>query len=296
MSAQNYYARRRQRRRREVEAGLVLELVQAQRREQPRLGGRKLYYLIRPELRAAGVKLGRDRFFAELGRLDLLVEKKRSCWPKTTNHDPNLPVFRNLIRRRKLNGPHQVWVADITYIRSRESFLYLSLITDLWSRKIVGWHLGQTLASGDAQQALAMALRHLPPGQRPIHHSDRGCQYAAHGYVTVARRAGLRLSMTEQNHSAENAVAERVNGILKHEYGLDREFADEREARQTTRQAIELYNRRRPHSSLGMLTPAQKHAGGKNATACPRSVTARYARLHCARASSTQTREWRMNG
>lgn len=261
MSPQNYYARRRVRRQQEVDVQLALELVRAQRQQQPRLGGRKLYHLIGPELKAAGVKMGRDRFFKELGKAGLLVEKRRSAWPKTTNFDPNLPVFGNLIKRRKVSGPNQVWVADITYIRTREAFLYLGLITDQWSRKIVGWHLGQTLETKHALKALAMALRSLKPGQRPIHHSDRGCQYASHAYVKCVRAAGLRMSMTETHHSAENALAERVNGILKQEYYLDSEFADPRQARRATYGAIGSYNTRRPHSALGYATPQQRYTG-----------------------------------
>ncbi|HWH70380.1 MAG TPA: IS3 family transposase [Candidatus Sulfotelmatobacter sp.] len=261
MSPQNYYARRTARRQQKVDVQLALELVRAERQQQPRLGGRKLYHLIAPELRAAGVKLGRDRFFKELGKAGLLVERRRSEWPKTTNFDPNLPVFRNLIKRRKLTGPNQVWVADITYIRTEEAFLYLGLITDKWSRKIVGRHLGESLETTQVLKALAMALKSLRPGERPIHHSDRGCQYASHAYVKSARAAGLSLSMTETHHSAENALAERVNGILKQEYYLDSEFADQRDARQATHRAIGLYNTRRPHSALGYATPEQRHTG-----------------------------------
>lgn len=240
---------------------LALELVRAQRQQQPRLGGRKLYYLIGPELKAAGVKMGRERFFKELGKAGLLVERRRSEWPKTTRYDPNLPVFRNLLKRRKASGPNQVWVADITYIRTREAFLYLGLITDQWSRKIVGRHLGRTLETKQVTKALAMALKSLKPGQRPIHHSDRGCQYASHAYIKCVRAAGLRMSMTETHHSAENALAERVNGILKQEYYLDGEFADPGRARQATYGAIGLYNTRRPHSALGYATPEQRHTG-----------------------------------
>ncbi len=261
MSPQNYYARRRTRRQRQVDVQLALELVRAQRQHQPRLGGRKLYHLLGPELKAAGVKVGRDRFFKELGKAGLLVEKRRSQWPRTTHFDPNLPVFRNLIKRRKLSGPNQVWVADITYIRTREAFLYLGLITDHWSRKIVGRHLGQSLETKHVLKALAMALKSLKPGQRPIHHSDRGCQYASHAYVNCVRAAGLRMSMTETHHSAENALAERVNGILKQEYYLDEEFADRRQARQATYGAIGSYNTRRPHSALDYATPEQRHTG-----------------------------------
>ena len=117
-------------------------------------------------------------------------------------------------------GPNQVWVADITYIRTQEAFLYLGLITDQWSRKIVGYHLGQTLETASVLKALRMALKGLAGPERPIHHSDRGCQYASHAYVRAVRRVGLTMSMTEQNHSAANALAERVNGILKQEYWL----------------------------------------------------------------------------
>lgn len=264
MTPQNYYARRRAWSRQEVDQALVLELVRAERRQQPRLGVRKLYHLIQPELKAAGVKLGRDRLFAQLSQAGLLVERKRAEWPKTTNFDANLPVFKNLIRRRKLSGPNQVWVADITYIRTREAFLYLGLITDRWSRKIVGFHLGETLETKDALKALGMALKGLRGKEQPIHHSDRGCQYASHAYVSRAQQAGLTMSMTETNHSAENAVAERVNGILKQEYWLDRNFATRPEARQATAEGVHLYNTRRPHTALGFKTPAMMHGEGTN--------------------------------
>ena len=264
MTPQNYYARRSWRRRREIEVDLVLALVKAEREQQPRLGGRKLYFLIAPELEAAGVKLGRDRLFVELGKVGLLVERKPSEWPKTTHFDPNLPVFKNLIKRRKVTGPNQVWVADITYIRTAEAFMYLALITDRWSRKIVGYHLGESLATAQVLKALAMALKGLKGGERPIHHSDRGCQYASHAYVAGVRKAGLRLSMTEKNHSAENALAERVNGILKQEYWLDANFAGRQEARQATSHGIRMYNTRRPHTALQFATPEQVHNAGKN--------------------------------
>jgi putative transposase len=262
MSAQNYYARRRARSRREVDLGLVFALVRAEREQQPRLGVRKLYHLIEPELRAAGVKLGRDRLFAELGKAGWLVERKPSAWPKTTRVDPNLPVFKNLIKRYTATGPNQVWVADITYIRTQEAFMYLGLITDRWSRKIVGYHLGETLETEQVLPALTMALKGLRGKARPIHHSDQGCQYASHLYVQAVQKAGLAMSMTEQNHSAENAVAERINGILKQEYWLDADFENRRQARQATVRGIYLYNTRRPHTALGFATPEQTHHTG----------------------------------
>jgi transposase InsO family protein len=264
MSPQNYYSRRRQRHRQEVDLGLVVVLVAAERERQPRLGVRKLYHLIGPELAAAGVKMGRDRLFEELGRKGLLVEKKRSEWPQTTRFDPNLPVFRNRIKGRRLTGPNQVWVADITYIRTAEGFMFLGLLTDKWSRKIVGFHLGETLGTGEVIRALAMALKGLRPGERPIHHSDRGCQYASHAYVRQVKAAGLTMSMTEKNHSAENALAERVNGILKQEYWLDVNFGTRREARKATAHGVDMYNNRRPHTALGMRTPEMMHRSRPN--------------------------------
>jgi len=264
MTPQNYYARRTVRHRQAVDLELVLELVRAERAQQSRLGVRKLYYLIAPELKAAGVKLGRDRLFAELAKAGLLVERKPSEWPRTTQFNPNLPVFKNLIRRCQVTGPNQVWVADITYIRTQEGFLYLALVTDKWSRKIVGFHLGETLATFESLKALSMALKSLKRAERPIHHSDRGCQYASHEYVNRIKEAGLKMSMTEKNHSAENAVAERVNGILKQEYWLDANFENQLEARKATSGGIHLYNHRRPHTALGMATPQEMHSSTRN--------------------------------
>jgi len=259
MTPQNYYARRRAGRRQEVDLALVLALVTAERKQQPRLGGRKLYHLIAPELKAAGVKLGRDLLFGALRQAGWLVARKPSEWPKTTHFDPSLPVFKNLLRRHKATGPNQVWVADITYIRTVEAFLYLALITDQWSRKIVGYHLGETLETEQVLKAFTMALKGLAGAGRPIHHSDRGCQYASHRYVAAVQQAGLTQSMTEQNHSAENALAERVNGILKQEYWLDANFDTRQQAHQATVHGIRMYNTRRPHTSLKLATPEQVH-------------------------------------
>ena len=263
-----------------VDLGLALALVQAEREQQPRLGVRKLYHLIGPELKAAGaVFFGRDRLFQELGKAGLLVARKPLEWPKTTQVDPNLPVFKNLIRRRRSRGPNQVWVADITYIRTREAFMYLGT-TDRWSRKIVGYHLGETLETEQVLKALAMGGERVKGSQRPIHHSDRGCQYASHAYVGAVQRAGLTMSMTEKNHSAENALAERVNGILKQEYWLDANFENGCQARQATAHGICMYNTRRPHTALKFATPEQVHGAG--------NYQSRYL-LSCARSGSLRS-------
>ena len=259
MTPQNYYARRSAWCRQDVDLQLMLELVRAERKYQPRLGVRKLHYLIQLELKAAGVKMGRDRLFEELRKAGLLVERKPSEWPRTTNFDANLPVFKNLINRCQVSRRNQVWVADITYIRTQEAFMYLGLITDKWSRKIVGFHLGETLETASPLKALAMALKGLKRSERPIHHSDRGSQYASHAYVNRVQEAGLQMSMTEKNHSAENALAERVNGILKQEYYLDANFDTKPEARKATAEGVDLYNNHRPHTALGFKTPGMVH-------------------------------------
>jgi transposase InsO family protein len=158
-----------------------------------------------------------------------------------------------------LTGPNQAWAADQTYIRTLEGFLYLSLLTDMWSRKIVGFHVGVSLETEGALGALAMALASLGNGAKPVHHSDRGCQYASHLYVDTLKEAGLQISMTEVLHCYENAMAERVNGILKQEYYLGSCFRNKQQAKAAIIEAIYLYNTRRPHTSLGYETPEKMH-------------------------------------
>ncbi len=260
MTRQNYYARRMLRQRRQVDAQLVCRLVQQERSLQPRLGTRKLRVLLQTPLQEAGVRLGRDRFFEVLREQGLLLLPRRSENPRTTNSYHNLPVFKNLIKERAVSRPNEVWVGDLTYLRSEEGFMFLSLLTDQMSRHIVGYHCGDSLESIGCQQALEMALKQLRPGEQPIHHSDRGTQYCCHEYVNRAARAGLAMSMTETDHCAENALAERMNGILKSEYGLDQRFKTKAQARQAVDQAIHLYGTRRPHSSLDNCFPAQVHA------------------------------------
>jgi transposase InsO family protein len=259
MTRQNYYARRQQRRRRAVDSELVGRLVRQERHLQPRLGGRKLRVLLREPLAEAGVRLGRDRFFEVLREQDLLLARRRSERPRTTNSYHRLPVFRNLVKGREVHRPNEVWVGDLTYLRTDEGFMFLSLLTDKVSRHIVGYHCGDSLESIGCQEALKMALAQLPVGQHPIHHSDRGSQYCCHAYVDLASARGLAMSMTEVDHCAENALAERMNGILKGEYGLDQPFKTKAQTTQAVHQAIHLYGTRRPHTALGHQFPAQVH-------------------------------------
>ena len=258
MSRQNYYQTRKKRVSQSIDEASIKRLVLDERASQPRLGGRKLLKRLGSKLNNRGIAIGRDRFFKVLKRQGLLVEKLPSS-PRTTNSYHNLPVFINRVKGRKLTGSNQVWAADITYLRKGDTFMYLSLITDMYSRKIVGYHLGQSLDTKETLKALKKALRNKPKRARPIHHSDRGSQYCSHEYVRTLEQSGLVISMTEQNHCAENALAERVNGILKQEYGLGYRFSDTMQMHKAVKQAIWLYNTKRPHTSLGLETPEYIH-------------------------------------
>lgn len=264
MSRQNYYAQRQRRQRQAVDADLIEELVLQERRLQPRLGGRKLHKLLEPELTAAGVQIGRDRFFEVLAQRALLLEPQSAAYPSTTHSRHTLPVFTNRIKDLQLTAANQVWVSDITYLRTEEGFLYLALITDKFSRKIVGHHGGDTLETEGCLKALELALALLPEGAQPIHHSDCGSQYCSHLYVHRLAEHNLGISMTETDHCAENALAERVNGILKQEYGLGTRFRTKAEALRAVAQGIWLYNSRRPHSALNYQIPDRVHQFGLN--------------------------------
>lgn len=260
MTRQNYYARRQARRRRVVDAELVVALVVAERRKQPRLGTRKLHYKFKGVLAEAGVTLGRDRFLEVLRGHDLLLAPKPAEYPCTTDSGHYLPVFTNLVKGLAVSRPNEVWVGDVTYVRTGEGFVYLALLTDKSSRKVVGYHCGDTLAAAGCVAALDHALGDLPAGAAPIHHSDRGTQYCSHEYVNRLRAGGLGVSMTETNHCAENALAERLNGILKGEYGLGTEFKTKALARLAVDQAVYFYNTERPHTALNYRTPQEAHS------------------------------------
>ncbi len=258
MTRQNYYKQRQARGRRTIDEDLVVELVNHERRQQPRLGVRKLYHLLSAGFEEAGVPVGRDRLFEILRDRDMLLEPLPKA-PRTTDSRHSLPVFRNLITDNEPTAPNQIWVSDITYIRTGAGFEYLSLIMDLYSRKIVGFNCGDGLSTEGCLKALDQALSGLPEGSKPIHHSDRGCQYCSHAYVDCLREHGLTPSMTEVNHCAENSNAERLNGILKQEYGLRAEFRTRAQARRAAKQAVWLYNNRRPHMSLNLHFPSEIH-------------------------------------
>lgn len=254
ISRQAYYRGRRDRQHRARDTGHILDAVRQERLHQPRVGTRKLQGLLRQD----GVEVGRDNLFRILGENDLLVAPKKKA-ARTTYYDQSLPVYRNLLYDLEPTRPHQVWVGDVTFVSTDEGFVYLALLTDLWSRRIVGWNAGDTNTAADSLKALEIALAQLPTDRWPIHHTDRGSQYCSHEYVAVLQARELPVSMTEQNHCYENCYAERVNGILKDEFNLDRQFRTRAQARHAIAQAIQTYNTRRPHTSLKMRTPNQVH-------------------------------------
>jgi transposase InsO family protein len=258
MSRQNYYKQRVQRQLEQVDEDLVLSLVRSQRAVHPRMGGRKLLHLVRPELAEADAELGRDRLFNLLRRHDLLI-KRRARSARTTDSRHRFRVYANLLKGRVIGGPHEALVSDITYIRTQEGFLYLSHVMDSFSRAVVGSDCSDTLEREGALRSLAEALKQLPAGRETIHHSDRGSQYCCQDYVEQLASAGVSISMTQENHCYENAQAERLNGILKQEYGLGGTFRSKDEAKRAVAEAIQLYNWRRPHTSLGYAVPMAVH-------------------------------------
>lgn len=268
MTSQNFYAYKRERRKKYLNEDLIVSLVLDERKLQPRLGGRKLFYNLESEFIRHGIEIGRDRFFDVLRERNLLIRRKKRV-ARTTDSYHYLPVFNNIIDDLEVTAPHQVLVSDLTYLRVGASFMYASLITDRYSRKIVGAYLGDTLESIGCQKALKQALEQLPDGSNTIHHSDRGCQYCCHDYVKMLNSQNVQISMTEKYHCYENSVAERVNGILKDEYDLDVCFKTKEQALKSFNQAIMLYNTRRPHLGLDYATPEEVHNGDKKGRIIP---------------------------
>jgi len=256
MTRQNYYKKRKEREVRSLEDEIVCKHIIDIRSDHPRMGGRKLLTLIKKDLVKHGLKIGRDKLFKVLKDNGLLVAPYKAKFPKTTHYNENLPCFHNLIKDLAIESPNQVWVSDITYIMTVNGFCYLSLIMDLFSRKIVGFHVSDSLAAAGSVLALKVALG-IAGAKGCIHHSDRGCQYASHEYVGVLREFGLKISMTEEMHCYENGAAERLNGILKQEYGLDMMFSCTDEVKQRVKRVVELYNNERPHTCLKMETPTE---------------------------------------
>jgi transposase InsO family protein len=242
----------------EVKAEILLQLVDKERKLMPRIGGRKLLLHIQPHL-PAELYLGRDSFFEFLREQGLLIRKRRYR-ARTTYSNHWLHKYPNLIKEFEPEKAHQLWVSDITYIETKEGFGYLNLITDAYSRKIIGWDLGATLEAKHTIKALQMAINQMPRGLKGvIHHSDRGVQYCCSDYVKVLDKNHFQISMTENSDPRENAIAERVNGILKDEWLNQMKLTSLRHATNQLEQIIMIYNQNRLHGSLDMKTPECAH-------------------------------------
>lgn len=258
ISRQAYYQAQQRQQERAAEDQLILTLVQGLRQRHPRMGGRKLYHELQERLAQLAISRGRDAFFDLLRDHDLLVPTKRNR--HRTTH-PGLWRCPNLLTGWQPTAPNQVWVGDITYLATEEGFLYLGLLTDAYSRFIVGFDLSTSLALEGSLRALNQAIGQTDPERLPqlIHHSDHGVQYSSRPYRDRLQSVGIRSSMGAVGNCYENALAERVNGILKNEYGLDAFFVGKAHAQRAVEEAIWLYNYERPHLSLNYRKPAEIH-------------------------------------
>lgn len=260
-----------------LEEDLIIQEVKSIRKNHRRIGTRKLYEMMHPFMLEHNIKIGRDALFNILSANHLLV-RKRKRRIQTTNSYHWLRKYPNLIREFVPTAINQLWVSDITYWKLREKHVYISFITDAYSHKIVGYHVGETLETVESIQALKMALSALGAEShfQTIHHSDRGVQYCSHPYVKLLQDYNIEISMTENGDPLENAVAERVNGIIKDEYLDTYDIENIKDAKKLLKVVVELYNNERPHMSIGNLTPKIIHQ--LNSTIKPEKLWKNYYR------------------
>jgi transposase InsO family protein len=258
---QVYYRKIRKRAGKQNKANQVVAMVTELRTSMPKIGTRKLYYLLLGRLQL--LRIGRDKFFDILRANHLLIQPKRS-YHVTTNSHHRFRKHQNLVLELAINRPEQVWVSDITYIGKREKPCYLSLVTDAYSKKIMGYHVADNLSTESSLQALIMALKERKNQSLSlIHHSDRGLQYCADDYQNLLANNNIKCSMTQNSDPYENAIAERINGTLKQEFLIDTYHQDLPTMKTIVRETIEIYNNQRPHYSNYLLTPRQMHDQNK---------------------------------
>lgn len=247
--------------------GVIIESVRSFRVKQQRVGTRKLHQMLQDQLKPHGISIGRDKLFDLLACNNMLIRRRKRRRPVTTDSNHSLRKYPDLIAGMEASYANQIWVSDITYLSLAKGFCYLSLVTDVYSRKIVGYCLYPTLHRQGPLMALKMALETRTKSifYKTIHHSDRGIQYCSKEYIDLLRSNDTAISMTQNGDPAENAIAERVNGILKTEFLLDRQFSSYVDAAMAVKEAVETYNQLRLHSSRGFFTPDQVYlqASGK---------------------------------
>jgi putative transposase len=243
-----------------LEDEFIIKEVSRIRENHRRMGTRKLYELLEPFMLTHRIKMGRDALFTLLSAHNLLVRRKRRRKISTTDSYHQWHTYPNLILGFAPDAPNKLWVSDITYFEGRFDTLYISLITDAYSHKVVGYQIAESLKAIESIQALKMALKDMQhPVEQLIHHSDRGSQYCCKDYVRILKKKAISISMTQTGDPRENAIAERINGIIKQEYMDFYSIENLNQAKQCLAQAIYLYNTERPHLSLGMLTPDNVH-------------------------------------
>ena len=260
VTRQAYYEAQLQDSKTSIAHMIVLTLVKDLRDAIPILGTRKLLFMLSAEFDKHSIKMGRDQLF-DLLRFHGLLMRRRKRMVKTTDSHHWLKKYPNLIKELELSAAEQLWVSDITYIKTLQGFNYLSLITDAYSRKIMGYALFETLEAAGPLEALMMSIKErqsLSPFIL-IHHSDRGVQYCSAEYVRVLAKENIAISMTQSGSPYENALAERVNGTIKNDFFPKRVYQNYKEAKKAVSNIIQLYNQKRPHASLDYLTPNQAH-------------------------------------
>jgi putative transposase len=250
-----------------IEHQLILDQVRELRKTSPRMGARKLHVMLTDFMYEHQIKMGRDALFDLLAANYMLIRRKRR--KITTTHSGHwLKRYPNLITDLQVTRINQLWVSDITYIKTRQGFLYLSLITDACSRRIMGYDLADTLESVNAKNALKMAIDGAEKRNESlvnlIHHSDQGFQYCSPKYIDLLRKHRIEISMSDRGQPLQNAIAERVNGIIKHEYLLLHDLKDKQQVLQVLSPVVETYNNHRPHMSCNMMTPVKAHQYGKS--------------------------------
>jgi putative transposase len=260
VSRQAYYLAHHKAARTSIANMVVLTLVGEFRAAVPMLGTRKLLHMLMPEMEKHNIKMGRDMLYDLLRFHGLLIRRRRRM-VKTTDSHHWLRKYPNLITHLSLSAPEQLWVSDITYIRTLEGFSYLSLITDAYSRKIVGYALHPSLEAAGCIAALEMAIvsrKRISPFIL-IHHSDRGIQCCSQNYTALLNEDRIAISMTQSGSPYENALAERVNGIIKNEFFPKKIYQNHKEAKKNITVIIRHYNEKRPHASLDYFTPDRAH-------------------------------------
>jgi transposase InsO family protein len=262
ISRQAFYQKEQREQKRLQQLQKVKDLVIEQRMDMPRLGTRKVYFLIKDKLQNKGIKIGRDGLFDFLRSEHMLIKAKKS-YTKTTWSKHWLHKHPNLYKQMYPCRSEQVWVSDITYVPTQNGYTYLSLITDAYSRKIMGYHLSNNLQTEGVAKALLMAIKNRTTILPLIHHSDRGLQYCSEQYQQILSANNIRPSMTDGYDCYQNALAERINGILKDEF-LVTQYANRDQLNKVIEQSIHIYNTKRPHLKLKYKTPNFIHEKSLN--------------------------------